>query len=123
MKQALLVLNQGLRFLLELCVFAAWAAWGAQLGQGGVARIALGFMAALLVIVVWALCVAPRARVTPPLPAWILIQLAIFAIAVTGLAAAGHALLALVLALLLALNSAALFLLGDSRDRLRAGAE
>ncbi len=123
MKRALLVVNQGLRFLLELCVFAAWAIWGAQLGRGGAARVALGFVAALVAIVVWGLFVAPRARFTLPLYAWIPIQFVIFAIAVTGLAAAGHALPALVLALLLALNSAALFLLGDSRDRIRAGAE
>lgn len=122
MKQALLVLNQGGRFLLELCVFASWAVAGAQLGRGAVARIALGFVAATLVIVLWGLFVAPRARFPLPLPAWILIQLAIFAIAVLGLAAAGHPLLAAALALLLALNSAALFLLGDSRERHRAGA-
>ena len=123
MKRALLLANQGLRFLLELCVFAAWAVWGAQAGQGAVARVGLGFVAALVVIVFWGSFFAPRARFTPPLYAWVLIQVAIFAVAVVGLATAGHPALALALALLLALNSAALFLLGDSRDRHREGAD
>jgi len=115
MIQALLWGNQGLRFLLELCVFAAWAVGGAQLGRGLVARLGLGFMAALLVIVFWGLFVAPKAQVPLPLPAWVLLQLVIFAVAVAGLAAAGHPRLALALAILLAVNSAALFLLSDSR--------
>ena len=115
MKRALFVINLGLRFVLELCVFAAWAVWGAQLGRGIVARVGLGFGAAILVIVVWGLFVAPKARVPLPLTAWLLLQFAIFAVAVSGLSAAGQPLLALVLALLLAVNSAALFLSGDHR--------
>lgn len=115
MMQALLWGNQGLRFLLELCVFAAWAVGGAQLGRGLASRLGLGFAAALLVIVLWGLFVAPKAQVPLPLPAWVLLQIVVFAVAVVGLVAAGHPRLAVVLAFLLVLNSAALFLLGDSR--------
>lgn len=114
MMQALLWLNQGLRFLLELCVFAAWAVWGAQAGRGLIPRLGLGFVAALFVIAIWGLFIAPRAQVPVPLPVWVLLQVVVFAVAVAGLAAAGHPRLALALALLLAVNSAALFLLGDS---------
>jgi hypothetical protein len=116
MRQAFLWGNQGLRFLLELCVFAAWAVGGAQLGRGLVARLGLGFVAALLVIVLWGLFVAPRAAVPVPLPVWLLLQVLVFAVAVVGLVAAGHPRLAVALAVLLVINSTALFLLGDTRD-------
>lgn len=114
MMQALLWSNQGLRFLLELCVFAAWAVGGAQAGRGLVTRLGLGFVAALLVIVLWGLFVAPKAQVPLPLPAWVFLQVVIFAVAAAGLVAVGHPRLALALAILLVINSVALYLLDDS---------
>lgn len=51
-----------------------------------------------------------------PLPVWVLLQVVVFAVAVAGLATTGHPRLALALAILLAVNSAALFLLDDRSE-------
>lgn len=117
MMQAWWWANLGMRFLLELCVFAAWAFWGAQAGQGFFARLGFGVGAAMAAIVVWGLFIAPRAPVKVPVPVWVLLQVIIFAVAVAGLVATGYPRLAGALALLLVINSALLYLTGaDATD-------
>ncbi|HLO35925.1 MAG TPA: YrdB family protein [Candidatus Deferrimicrobium sp.] len=53
--------NLALRFLLELAGIVALGWWGVHLADGA-AGIVLGIGAAVLLIVVWGLVVAPRAR-------------------------------------------------------------
>ncbi len=101
--------NLALRFLLELCVFAALAFWGYHVGANPAAKIGLAIGLFLLVIVVWGVFLAPRARVSLPTAPWVLLQVIVFGAAVAGLAAAEQPRLALILAALLAVNSLLLF--------------
>jgi hypothetical protein len=53
--------NLALRFLLELCLLAALAVWGAQAGGSVVADVALPGLAPVPAAAVWGMFVAPRA--------------------------------------------------------------
>ena len=96
--------NLGLAFALELCMVAAWAYWGFQTGMGALAKVALGVGAPLLVIVVWGLFMAPRAAFPLPAPAHVALFVVIFGAAAVALASAGQPRLAIVFAVVAALN-------------------
>jgi hypothetical protein len=55
-------LNAALRFILELAGVAALAIWGWTVGDGSPLRIVLAVGAPLLLIVAWAMLIAPRSR-------------------------------------------------------------
>lgn len=74
--------NLALRFLLELCALAALGYWGFQAGQSLVVKIALAIISPLLAAVIWGMFVAPKASVPVSTPVWLLLQLAIFGLAV-----------------------------------------
>jgi hypothetical protein len=97
--------NLALRFVLELCAFAALAYWGARTGTSTVAKVALGVGAPLLAVVAWGLFVAPRARIKVSEPTRLAVEVLVFGAAVAGLAATGRTTLALVLAVAVAVNS------------------
>jgi hypothetical protein len=98
----LLGLNATLAFLLELALLAAAVAIGLLLPAPLAARIAVAILLPAIVVVVWALLVAPRARRRLPPEPRLLVQVALFAIAVAGLAALGALWWAVVLAVLVA---------------------
>lgn len=58
---ALKSLNLGVRFLLELCLFAAVGYWGFETGSGWFMKFLLGIGVPLLVAVIWGTFVAPKA--------------------------------------------------------------
>ncbi|HEX5503581.1 MAG TPA: YrdB family protein [Thermomicrobiales bacterium] len=86
--------NLAARFLLELCALAALGYWGFRVGQGPLAKVALGLGAPLLAAVVWGLFVAPRASIAVPHAAHLGLQVLVFGLAAAGLAVAGHPALA-----------------------------
>jgi hypothetical protein len=98
------IVNLGLRFLLELCTLAALAYWGFHTGQGWLLKTALGIGAPLLAAVVWGAFVAPKAVVSVSAPARLALELAVFASAVAGLAAARQTSLAWTLGVAYAIN-------------------
>lgn len=105
---AILALNLGLRFLLEPCLLAAVGYWGFHVGgKSPVRRLGLP----ILVVVVWGVFIAPKATVKVPTAVWVLLQVALFGGASLGLFSAGQMGLAIVLAVAVALNSLALYLL------------
>ncbi len=85
-----------IRFLCELSMLAALASWGFRVGDGMWAWV-LGVGAPLLAAVVWGALVAPKARWPVPIPARVVIELALFGAAAGTLAVAGQPLLAVVL--------------------------
>jgi hypothetical protein len=101
--------NLALRFLLELCAFTALGYWGFQTGSSLLWRIVLGLGAPLLAIVLWGMFVAPKAAVQVPPAVKLLIELGVFAAAVAALAAARQPSLALLLALVYAVNRILIF--------------
>ena len=96
--------NLAASFLLELCALAALGYWGFHAGRG-LAAIALGLGAPLLMAVAWGLFVAPRATVTLPAPVAFVLGLTILVLAAVSLAGAGRPLLAGIMAAAVLLNA------------------
>ena len=109
--------NLGLRFVLELCMLAAVALWGAGTGRGTVVHVALAVAAPLAVAVVWGLAISPKARFRLATPWWVLLQLVLFGLTAAALAAAGHDVLALAFAVAGLANLALLLVLGSADGR------
>ena len=105
--------NLALAFVLELCMLAAFAYWGVRVGEGTLAKVALGVGAPLLVAVAWWLFIAPRAVVTLPAPVNLALRILVFGLAVAGLAAAGRPAWAMVFGVVVAANLALVRALGD----------
>jgi hypothetical protein len=84
------------RFLCELAMLAALAYWGFGVGDGVTAWL-LGLGAPLLAAGIWGALVAPKARWPLPIPARLMIELVLFAVAAGALAVAGQPVLAVVL--------------------------
>jgi hypothetical protein len=95
--------NLALKFLLELAAFAALAYWGATV------HIVLAILAPAAAIVLWALLAAPRSARRLPTATRVPFELAVFAAAVAALFAAGAPVLALIVAVLVVVNTALLF--------------
>jgi hypothetical protein len=106
--------NLGLKFVLELCMLAALAYWGAQAGDSTFGDVVLAVAAPLAAAVVWGIYAAPKARRRLPLVPRLVLELCVFAVAALALAVAGAPVLALVFAAVVALNTALLVAAGDA---------
>ncbi len=106
--------NLGLRFVLELCMLAAVALWGAGTGSGTAVHVVLGIAAPLAVAAVWGLAISPKARFRLVRPCWVLLQLALFGLTAAALAAAGHSVLGLAFAFASVANLALLLVVGSA---------
>ncbi|HET6214831.1 MAG TPA: DUF2568 domain-containing protein [Micromonosporaceae bacterium] len=105
--------NLALRFLLELCALAALAYWGFRVGHGAGLKLLLGLGAPALAAIGWGMFVAPRAKYKSA-PVRLIVELALFAAAVAGLAAAGQGGLAIALAVVYAVNRTVLAVVTDT---------
>lgn len=90
-------INLALRFLLELCAFAALGYWGFQVGPGRVSRILLAVGLPTVAAVAWGAFVSPRATVTVSPPVRLAVELVIFGLAVAALLHQDHQILGLAL--------------------------
>ena len=106
--------NLGLRFLLELCALAALAYGGWHVTGPLWLRIVTAVALPLVAALVWGRWVAPRASQPLPDPLRLIPEWLVFGGAAVALAATGHPLLAVVLAVLAAANRLALHLLHTS---------
>jgi hypothetical protein len=113
-------LNLGLRFLLELCGIAALAAWGWSVSDALPLRLAAAVLAPAVLIVVWALVVAPRARNPVPQTSRMLIGTVLLLACAGLLAVAGPVGLAAVFAAANIANTALLLALGGPEGVLDA---
>jgi hypothetical protein len=95
--------NLGLRFLLELSALAATAYWGFET-ESGVIGWLLAVGAPALVIVVWALFLAPKRTIELAKPIRFVLELMVFGAAALALAAAGQRALAVVFAVVAAIG-------------------
>ncbi len=100
--------NDGLRFLLELCVLASICYWGFKTGHGAL-RWVLGLGTPILLAVVWTLSVNPNGSLAVRDPPRLVLELAIFGAGVAALTRAGHSCLALVLGIVVFLHLALTF--------------
>jgi hypothetical protein len=101
--------NLALRFVLELCALAGLGYWGFTTHSGTAAGIALGLGAPALAALAWGAFVAPRRMVeTAPPAVRLLVEVAVFAASATALYAAGAGAAGIALAVVWAINKAAL---------------
>jgi hypothetical protein len=96
--------NLAARFVLELCMLAALAFWGAGAGSGIALHALLAIAAPVSVAAVWGLAISPRARFRLGRTAWVVVQLILFGVTAVALVAAGHVLLALAFVIAATLN-------------------
>jgi hypothetical protein len=98
------IANLALSFFLELAMLAAFGYWGFVVPEGTLLKWLLGLGVPAVVIVVWALWLAPKAKQRLKAP-WLLIaKLIIFGLATVALYSAGQATLAIVLGVAAAVN-------------------
>ena len=106
--------NLGLRFLLELAGVGALGYWGYASGGVGVVRLVAGIAAPFLLIVVWGMLLAPKAR-SPltrrqrTLAGTVILEMSAAALMAVGATAIGIAFGAIIL-----LNAAMLFAVPDA---------
>jgi hypothetical protein len=110
-RRGVIGLALALRLALELAGVAAVAWWGIQRGSDEANRAILAIGAATLLIVVWGLVVAPKARnPLAPRPRW-LIGSALLLLSAVALWSAGSPTLALVFGCLVIMDSVVLLVL------------
>lgn len=109
----LVVVNLGVRFVLEICAFAALAYWGYRTGDSLIARIGLAVGAPLAAVSAWALFVAPKAWLGVGPVTRLAVELAVFAAAVAALASLGSPTLAIALTVTYVINKGLLAILGQ----------
>lgn len=104
-------INLGLRFLLELSGIAALAAWGWG-AAGPPLQYGLALGAPAVLILVWALGVAPRARNRIPQGARVVLGSVLLLGTAGMLAVAGQPAMAVAFAILIVVNTMLLIVLG-----------
>jgi len=100
--------NLVLRFLVELCGLAAVAYWGSRVSSSTAVNVVVAIAAPVAVATVWGLWLAPKAHNRLDPPARTLLELAVLAVAVAALVAAGQPLLGVILAVVAVLNGLSL---------------
>lgn len=105
--------NLALRFLLELCLLAAFGYWGARATGSTIANVVLAIGAPLAIAVVWGLFVAPRAARPLPTVPWILLQIVLFGLGWLALADRGEQALGAALFVVAVANLSILVALGE----------
>jgi hypothetical protein len=108
--------NLGLRFVLQLCALAALAYGGWHVPGPLWLRILAAIGLPVLAAVVWGRWVAPKASHPIPDPRRLIPEWLVFGGATVALAVTGHLLPAAILAVLAALNRAALWRLKTGTD-------
>jgi hypothetical protein len=104
----------GIRFLVELAGIGALAYWGWQTGPDGIGRILLAAGAALGLIVVWGVVVAPRADNRLSQPQRDIIGTVLLLLAAGALGVAGQPTVALVFGTVVVIDWLAMVVLGPA---------
>jgi len=112
---ALRAVNLGVKFLLELGAFAAFAYWGATVADGA-AAIVLAVAAPGVAIGLWSVLAAPKSPRRLSRALRVPFELGVFGLAVSALLVAGQPVAAIVYGMLAVLN-AALLVAFDQLDR------
>ena len=102
-------LNAALRFILELAGIVALGIWGWTVGNGSPAQIFLAVGAPLLLIVAWALLIAPRSRSPLDQRTRFVVGSGLLLVAAAALWAAGLPAVAGVFAILVVVNTVLAF--------------
>jgi hypothetical protein len=89
----------GVRFLLELCILASFAAWAAHLQGALFEKAIIGTVLCVAAAVAWGMLLSPKRRLDSPAPVRLALEAAFFLLAAAALFDSGHEVLALALLL------------------------
>jgi len=103
------LLNQALRFGLELAMLVIFGFWGFKTGSPPLMRWVLGIGAPLLAAVIWGLWMAPRASMRLEGAAFFLVELVLFGLAGWALYSMGQKILTLWFGLIYLVNRLLMF--------------
>jgi uncharacterized protein DUF2568 len=99
--------NEALQFVLELCMLAALAVWGATV------NVAVAIAAPLAAVAVWGVWLAPRSERRLPASTRIPLQVVLFALAAAALAGSRHTAAATAFGIVAAVSTALAVLWGE----------
>jgi hypothetical protein len=105
--------NAVLRFVLELCMLAAFAYWGSQATHSTPANVALAIATPVAAAVIWGIWLAPRSDRRLPERRRLPLEIVLFGLATAALAATGQAPLAIAFGAAAAINTALVHLLPE----------
>jgi Protein of unknown function (DUF2568) len=105
--------NATLRFLLELCMLAAFAFWGSHSTGSTAANVAVAIAAPLAAIAVWGVFMAPRSKNRLPEDRRIPLEVVLFGLATAALADAGEPGLATAFGVTAAVNTTLVHIRGE----------
>jgi hypothetical protein len=105
--------NATVRFLLELCMLAAFAYWGSRSTGSTAANVAVAIAAPLAAIAVWGVFMAPRSQNRLPERQRIPLEIVLFGLATAALAAVGLHGLAIAFGVTAAINTTLVHILGE----------
>lgn len=97
-------INLAITFSLEVFMLVALAFWGFKTGDYIVVRLLLGLGAPLIVIIIWAQWMAPKAPHRIKGWAYLVVKFILFGWAALGLAGIGQVILAIVFAVVSVIN-------------------
>lgn len=113
----ILVLLLAIRFVLELCLLAAFAWVGYGVAPPG-AEVACGAAATICVALIWGIFLSPRRRVEIGSAGRLLMEIILFAMASTALMVGGHPRMATLLAIAAIADKIALEIIARGRRQL-----
>jgi hypothetical protein len=105
--------NIALRFLLELCVWAALGYWGFRTGNGIILRFSLGIVVPFIVAVVWGIFGAPKSSMVLVGGLHLLLELVLFGSATLALWVSGNASISLSFGLIAIINRVLMYVWGQ----------
>ena len=97
--------NLALRLLVEFAALVAVSYWGFHTGHTLLTKVGLALGAAALFVVVWGVLMAPRSSRRAREPWYTLLEVVIFGLTTAALAFAGLPIVALVFAIVTAINA------------------
>jgi hypothetical protein len=105
--------NMGMRFVLELCMLAAFAYWGSRTGTSTALNVALAIAAPLAAAAVWGVWMAPKSARRLPESRRIPLEIVLFGLATAALADAGATTAAIVFGVVAAIDTTLVHLWGE----------
>jgi hypothetical protein len=97
--------NLALAFFIELAALAVFVYWGFAVGENAAFKVALGVGVPVLFVVFWGIFMAPRAPRHLTGTAYLIVKLVLFGLAAVCLAFAAQLMLAIILGVVIVLNT------------------
>ncbi len=110
--------NEAARFLVELCMLAAFAYWGSRTGHSTAVNVALALAVPLVAMTVWGLWMAPRSARRLPESLRIPVEVILFGLATAALLDAGATTAAIAFAAVAAVNTTLVHLWGEGQIKI-----